>query len=290
MNSTRKSKFTFTLILLIATNILLSCASQETSEKSVSSRFLTEGKTSDNDPEIKISELYVIEQEKDIFEAQPSQRAGYQIIDFIFKNPEDEKNWMKFRMSGDKARNEGDYPKAVEDYTNALSIKPEYITYYNRAISFTALEDLENALADYDNALELQRDFHQGWSNRGSLLSIMYRYGEAISSYEKAISIYPEDFSYWYGLGRSNSCLSKHKNAISSYEKSLSINPESHVVLSAYGISLAALGRHTEAIDSFEKALAKDPENAAYKLNMSVVKSNRHIPIQPSPCIFDSST
>jgi protein O-GlcNAc transferase len=45
------------------------------------------------------------------------------------------------------------------------------------------------ALASYDRALVLQRDFAEAHCNRGSVLSDLKRYDEALASYDRALML-----------------------------------------------------------------------------------------------------
>lgn len=206
------------------------------------------------------------------------------VKNFVFSSPEKIESWRKLRIKGDEARNTGDHQKAVRDYTDALAIRPEHKTYFNRAISFTALGQLENALSDYNKSLELQQNFHEGWYNRGTLLARMQKHKEAISSYDKVISLQPENFSAWYNRGYSQGCLARYEDAILSNEKALSINPDLHLAWNAHGTNLVGLGRNKDAIASFQKALSIDLNNQTYKQNIDVVMSHLNTRIQMRPC------
>lgn len=53
------------------------------------------------------------------------------------------------------------------------------------------LDRLEEALASYDNALAINPDYVEAWTNRGSSLALLGRYEEALISCDNALAINP---------------------------------------------------------------------------------------------------
>jgi len=56
----------------------------------------------------------------------------------------------------------------------------------------------ENALIEYDKALETDPKHVSAWNNKGIVLSRLKRFEEAISCYDKAIELNPEYANAWY--------------------------------------------------------------------------------------------
>ncbi|ELS04052.1 tetratricopeptide repeat protein, partial [Xenococcus sp. PCC 7305] len=50
----------------------------------------------------------------------------------------------------------------------------------------------EEAIASYDEALEIKPDKYEAWYNRGNALDDLGRLEEAIASYEQALEIKPD--------------------------------------------------------------------------------------------------
>ena len=85
---------------------------------------------------------------------------------------------------------------AKEEFTRAIELDPEYyFAYYNRALVYYRLGDLERSLGDYSKAIDLQGD-NAYWVFERGLLYWEYRDGDkAISDLERAIELgLPRDY------------------------------------------------------------------------------------------------
>ena len=65
---------------------------------------------------------------------------------------------------------------ALEDYTKAIQLKPDYSSAYNnRGNLYEAMGQQDKALADYNKAIQLKPDFALAIQNRDFLLKAMGR-------------------------------------------------------------------------------------------------------------------
>ena len=53
------------------------------------------------------------------------------------------------------------------------------------------MQQYEDAIASYDQAIEFNRLDAEAWGNRGGVLLMLQRYEDAIASFDKAIQIQP---------------------------------------------------------------------------------------------------
>ena len=66
--------------------------------------------------------------------------------------------------------NSGDYEQAMADYNKAVELDPDYaLAYYNRGMSYVDSGDLEQAIADFEWYLELAPNV----LNRAELINII---------------------------------------------------------------------------------------------------------------------
>src|SRR6185369_14616980 len=83
-----------------------------------------------------------------------------------------------------------DYAGAIEDFDQALKIRPGVADIYlNRAASLRAHGDRQAAMKDLDRALALKKDFFQAYSNRGSLKSDLGDTAGALVDLNRSIEI-----------------------------------------------------------------------------------------------------
>ena len=63
-----------------------------------------------------------------------------------------------------------DYESAIENFTKAIKLKPDYSeAYNNRGIAYTGKGDYEKAIEDYNTAIELDPNFFYSFINMGIL-------------------------------------------------------------------------------------------------------------------------
>ena len=78
-----------------------------------------------------------------------------------------------------------------------------------------------------DRALEIQPDFDIALLNRGALLcDYLYCYEEALDNFNKALEINPNDHLAWYNRGNALRSLNYFEDAIISYERALELQPD----------------------------------------------------------------
>jgi tetratricopeptide (TPR) repeat protein len=89
--------------------------------------------------------------------------------------------------------------EAIASYDNALKFKPDYYSAWNnRGTALFNLGRNEEAIASYDNALKIKPDYHEAWNNRGVALGNLGRMEEAIASFDNALKIKPDDANTYY--------------------------------------------------------------------------------------------
>ena len=63
----------------------------------------------------------------------------------------------------------GNYDEALKDYDKAIELDPNYtFAYNNRGLAFYKLDKFEEALKDYDKAIELDPSYTFVYNNRGN--------------------------------------------------------------------------------------------------------------------------
>ncbi|NCS08352.1 MAG: tetratricopeptide repeat protein, partial [Microcystis aeruginosa G13-07] len=154
-----------------------------------------------------------------------------------------------------------EYEQAIASYDQALEIKPDYHYAWNNRGS--ALDDLgryEEAIASWDQALEIKPDLHEAWYNRGIALGNLGRYEEAIASWDQALEIKPDYHYAWNNRGVGLGNLGRYEQAIASWDQALEIKPDDHEAWNNRGVGLGNLGRYEQAIASYDQALEFKPD------------------------------
>jgi stress-induced-phosphoprotein 1 len=84
----------------------------------------------------------------------------------------------------------GDFPKAVERYTEAIKRDPKSAVYYaNRAAAYTKLTSFMEAKRDCEKALEIDPKYVKAYSRLGAIQFFMKEFHKARESYEKGLAL-----------------------------------------------------------------------------------------------------
>jgi len=82
---------------------------------------------------------------------------------------------------------------AVDDYTSAVGLDPQYAkAYNNRGNARATLGDLQGGVEDYDAALELDGSLTLTYYNRGLIHYRLGNYQEAIADLERYLELVPD--------------------------------------------------------------------------------------------------
>lgn len=87
------------------------------------------------------------------------------------------------------------FDEAIVDYTNGIERDPNNPLLYNRrGEAYTWVGEYDKAIADYTRAGELAPGLYSAFSNRGDVyLHVKKDYEQALENYDRALEIYPDD-------------------------------------------------------------------------------------------------
>ena len=99
--------------------------------------------------------------------------------------------------------------------------------YFQRANVRAASGKYEQAIADYDRALELKpRQAAAYYNNRGNAKDACGRHEEAMADYDEAIRIDPQHASAYVNRGTAYRSTGMHDRAIADYNEAIRLNPD----------------------------------------------------------------
>ncbi|WP_293025922.1 tetratricopeptide repeat protein [Moorena sp. SIO3I8] len=154
-----------------------------------------------------------------------------------------------------------EYEDAIANFDKALEIKPDdHQAWYSRGVALSILGRLEAGIDSFDQAVKIKPDHHKACYNRGIALLDLGKNEAAIASYDQALKIKHDDHEAWYNRGNALQKLGQNKAAIKSFDKAVKIKHDYHKAWNKRGIALSDLGRKKAAIKSFDKALKIKPD------------------------------
>jgi Zn-dependent protease len=95
-------------------------------------------------------------------------------------------------QAGNKLKAEQRLPQAIETYTQALKLQPNFPeVLHNRGLCQAIMGYNELAMRDFDAAISLKPDYADCWYNRAVCLAVQQKADDAYNSLAKAVSIDP---------------------------------------------------------------------------------------------------
>lgn len=94
---------------------------------------------------------------------------------------------MSQKDQGNQAFKEGNYPRAIQFYTNALAENPsDHTILSNRAAAYQNSSQFAAALADAEKCIELKPDWGKGYQRKAMALQAQGNLEQALEFYETA--------------------------------------------------------------------------------------------------------
>lgn len=200
-----------------------------------------------------------------------------------------------------------DYRGAIDDYTVYLQMRPkdpEALT--ERGYAYFGLGEKDKALADYNHAIRLDRNYADAYLGRAWLHlrddgdaalkdleqvarldpenagahywqgNILYGYGEygkAIAAFDRALAIDTGYFDAVYLRAAACRFAGHYAEAIADYNRAQALDGGQFTGFINRGQCYQALGKHREAVADFDETLRLYPESADAYLYRGVSKS-----------------
>ncbi|MGK7930316.1 MAG: tetratricopeptide repeat protein [Microcystaceae cyanobacterium] len=134
--------------------------------------------------------------------------------------------------------------------------------WFNLGLQMAQLGNLEEAVANWDKALELNPQLTQAWHNRGNALATLGRTEEAIQSLDRSLDLNPEDPQTWNTKAHIFYERQQWEEAIACWDKVLGLQPNLPQVVYNRACAYDNLERFTEAIAGYQQSLELQPDFA----------------------------
>ncbi|HIK05826.1 MAG TPA: tetratricopeptide repeat protein [Trichormus sp. M33_DOE_039] len=169
----------------------------------------------------------------------------------------------------------GNLAEAIASYEQAIQLNPHSHEYwFNRGLTLFHLERFTEAIASYDQAIQLKSDYYKAWYNRGGTLGQLGLFEEAIASFQEAITIHAHNPEVWSSKGWAELKLGQIPEAIASYDQALQLEPQDAENWYYRGIALSIDEQYQEAIASYNNALEIQPDFHEAWIDRGVVLFN----------------
>ena len=172
----------------------------------------------------------------------------------------------------------GNIEEALADYSQAIEIKKDYVdAYVSRGIALYESKKYEMALEDFRQASELKPDFPRIYVLMGSMNRILGRYEEALGHLNKAIELSPQYSQAFFTRAQVYVDCKEFNKAIEDYSQVIAIDKEYVDAYLKRGIVFMKIENLDKAMEDFNKVIALSPENfEAYDYRGQVLFAKAH--------------
>lgn len=148
----------------------------------------------------------------------------------IVTSPEHESKADYYLNQGQYKFKTGYYQEAIEDYTQAIIINPNYAdAYLKRGVARDVLQDFHGAIEDFTEVIKIKPNNAEAYNKRGiSRLSLKIPDLQgAIEDHTQFVRINPNNPEAYFSLGGTYShIVGKASEALSNYTEAIKLKPD----------------------------------------------------------------
>ena len=126
----------------------------------------------------------------------------------------------------------GNFQKAIENINKSLELKNDWsIPYFYRAAAYQALEEYDEAMLDYTNALQLDSKMTDAYYNRARIILTRKdienpNIENAVKDLEQALKLDDKFIDALYAMAAAHKKLGNYHKALEYLEKLLELEPQ----------------------------------------------------------------
>ncbi|HMK19500.1 MAG TPA: tetratricopeptide repeat protein [Chitinophagaceae bacterium] len=163
---------------------------------------------------------------------------------------------VAYNNRGNFLMDEKKYDQALLDFNKAIELKENYYQAYgNRGLIYMNQNKFKQALDDYNKAISLNQNFTDVYINRGSLFRDNSRHEEALRDYNKAIELKPQLPIAYFNRGTLFMNEKRKEEALSDFNKAIELNPGYYQAYHNRGNIFTDEKKYDEAIKNYSKAI-----------------------------------
>lgn len=151
---------------------------------------------------------------------------------------------------------QGDFERAIEDFTKAIALTPNPRYFQNRGEALSARGQSDAALADFARVIELDPDSASPHLCAGTIYLHDGKPGQAIECFDRAIAISPDYAAAYYNRSLAHLDLGSREAAARDLDKSIEVDPAGDGLYRGIrGAQALRQGDAVRALPDLERAL-----------------------------------
>lgn len=168
----------------------------------------------------------------------------------------------KYWESGNSNMKEGNYTKAINDFTNLIELNPGVPDgYLKRAKSYLSNGNYSLALLDLNKYIELKTNESEAYYCRGFAKRELKDYVGAMSDFNKLIELSSNNSLGYFERARVKSELGDYNGSISDNTKAIELEPDNSMAYNNRGWDKYSLKKYSDALIDLNKAIQLDNTN-----------------------------
>ena len=178
---------------------------------------------------------------------------------------------ITYFQRGVEAHQREDLDTAIAYYDEIISAEPENTSiladiYYNRGTAYSTIGEYDRAIEDLTKAIELRPNDSRAYYNRGGTYIDKKIYGLAIRDFDRALNLSPDDPSLYLLRGVANIEKQEYEFAASDFSRAIALNPNHADAYNGRGVTHYRSGDLGSAIADYSNAIQLNPnsEHAYY--------------------------
>jgi tetratricopeptide (TPR) repeat protein len=226
----------------------------------------------------------------------------------------DPENVAAYVNRGNAFARQGDYARAIADFTEALNRKPvpqpsepaaqtaadsRAALFRRRALAHLRNGTLREAIADYTEAVRLEPRNLEAHANRAMAFAQLQEHDHAIADYTEAIHLNPKDPTLVYNRGNAHHAKREYDQAVADYTEAVRLDARYLWAYGNRGKTHATRGDFGKAVADFTRVLQLDPNNIRARCDRALAHSDRGdhaqaladyteaLKVEPNPAIYN---
>ncbi len=154
------------------------------------------------------------------------------------------------------------YEEALKDFDCAIELNPKYDwAIASRGITYRLIERYEEGLKDFNQAIELNTKLDWAIANRGYTYRLMERYEEALKDFNQAIELDPK---YLWAIALrafTYRSMKRYEEALKDFDRTIELDPKYDWAIAHRAETYGLSKRYEEALKDFDQAIELNPKS-----------------------------
>ena len=178
-----------------------------------------------------------------------------------------------FNRGATRMNFEKDYPGAIKDYNQTMSLFPDYAeSYINRGFCREQLNDTTGALEDYQKAARLEPGWYEPHVNLATVKRKMGLFREAIREYDTVLTLSPLFYQAYNERGSLKMEVNDFRGAMDDLNKAINMHENYPEAFFNRGLLELKLQDTRSAMEDFDRAIQLNDKYPEALVNRGILK------------------